>query len=137
MLATAVLALACGNALAEWEFVGAFADSTLFVDRDSIRKAGDRVRMRDMVDYRERQAYGNTAFQSSRVEVEYDCKDRRYRNLGATLHAQHRGEGEPVATFARPEEWQPIPKGSALTRLAEIACGNPLVIKPRERSGNQ
>lgn len=40
------------------------------------------------------------------------------------LHPYRMGEGDALKTYARSEDWQPIPDGSAAALLAEVACSD-------------
>lgn len=131
----ALLMVACGCAVAGWEAVGTSEQGYLFVDRDSIRKEGDTVRMADLIDYKERQAQDGSTYQSVRVEVEYDCKGKRFRNLSATLHPYRMGEGDALKTYSQPEDWQPVPAGSGAALLAAIACNKTAAGTPQQQRG--
>jgi hypothetical protein len=118
----AMLTLIGMPAWAGWQIVGSNGVSNLFADNGPIRREGDKVRMWDMIDYREPQERDGMSYRSMKVEVEYDCEAQRYRNLSATLHVGRLAEGEPVATYARPDAWQAIQAGSGIDLLAKFAC---------------
>lgn len=118
----ALLVLMGVPAWAGWQIVGSNGASDLFADNGPVRREGDKVRMWDMIDYRELQERAGVSYRSMKVEVEYDCAVRRFRNLSATLHAGRLAEGEPVATYARADAWQEIQAGSGIELLAKFAC---------------
>lgn len=117
-----LLVLAIAPAWAGWQIVGSNAESNLFADNGPARREGDKVRMWDMIDYRELQERDGVSFRSMKVEVEYDCAARRFRNLSANLYPGRMADGEPVATYARPDAWQEIQAGSGIDLLAKFAC---------------
>lgn len=43
-------------------------------------------------------------------------------NLSASLYPGRMADGEPVATYARPDAWQEIQAGSGIDLLAPFAC---------------
>lgn len=118
-----LLALASVPAWAGWQIVGTNGESNLFADNGPVRREGDKVRMWDMIDYREPQERDGVSYRSMKVEVEYDCETQRFRNLSASLYPGRMADGEPVATYARPEAWQGIQPGSGIDLLAKFACG--------------
>jgi hypothetical protein len=120
---TLMLVAASGSALAVWELQGTDQSSYLYADPTTIHKNGNKATMSDLVEYKTRQSENDVYYQSSRVEVEYDCDGKQYRNLSATLHPYSMGGGDAVSSFTSPDAWQPIPPGSGIEVLGNIACG--------------
>lgn len=123
-----------GSAVADWQLVGTSATSDLYADRSSIRKEDNRVGMVDLIDFRERQFENERFFQSVSVEVEYDCKENRFRELSLTRHAYRMGDGETTPLAAPPATWEPIPPGSGTRLLADVACGKAQKVKAHKKN---
>jgi len=114
---------ASGSGLAVWELKGTNQSSYIYTDPATIHKNGSKATMSDLIEYKTRQSENDVYYQSSKVEVEYDCDEKQYRNLSATLHPYSMGGGDAVASFTSPDAWQPIPPGSGIEVLGNLACG--------------
>ena len=71
------LLLVTGSAWAEWLKVGSSAEDTFYFDSSTIRVEGDKRKVWELVDYKQRDKYG--AF-SARMRNEYDCKHEKSSN---------------------------------------------------------
>jgi len=101
-----LLAGVSSSAAAEWIAVGSGEPSTLYADPSTIRKAGDRVQMLDLLDFKTAQVTEGYRYMSSKTLSEYDCKEERTRILYFTLHSENMGRGEAVFTLALNEPGQ-------------------------------
>ena len=128
-----VMATLSGNVVADWKSVGSNDSNYLFADIASIRKDGSKVKMLDMIDFKTRQLENDKFYQSSMAEAEYDCKENRYRNLSVTLYPFRRGGGDAISAVTNPSEWQPIPSGSGVEMLGNIACGKAIKVTKKKK----
>ena len=70
------LLLVTGSAWAEWLKVGSSTEDTFYFDSSIIRVEGDKRKVWELVDYKQRDKYG--AF-SARMRNEYDCKLEKFK----------------------------------------------------------
>jgi hypothetical protein len=122
--AAALLAIACSAASAGvWIEMSRNDDYAAYADPSTIRREGDLVKMWSMFDYKNLQpGPGGKPYLSTRRHFEYDCKQRRARALGASVHAVKAGNGEAlIATDAR-LGWSKVAPDSADDFLLKFAC---------------
>ena len=124
-----MLALASTSALAEWTWVveDAGIGITVYVDRVSINKTGNVVKMLTLVDFRAAQGKAKSKFLSQKEQGEYDCKEAKIRILTLSRSDKNLGAGEVVFSDNTPSKWMPVAPGSANEVLWEIACGKQLL----------
>jgi hypothetical protein len=119
------LVLACSNAAAEWTAVnGGDYIHTPYADKASIRRAGERVRMSGLYDFK-RQDFTpeGRGLYSSVVLREYDCAQRQVRLLSAIDFSGHLGTGEAVGASTRAGRWESIVEGGVDEAFWRFACG--------------
>lgn len=91
-----------------------YADSTLtyYVDPDSARRVGARVRLSDLIDYKKTQiTTGLSPYLSMQTQSEFDCEQELTRWLYASFHRGNMGSGALVQLAANPypdEHWLSI-----------------------------
>jgi hypothetical protein len=117
-----LIAVANNVAWAEWVAVGTSEPSTLYADPASIQKAGDLVKMLDLLDFKSAQVTGNYRYQSSKTLSEYDCKGEQSRILYFSWHSARMGRGNIVHIDSDSNEWLPIAPRSGVEKLWKIAC---------------
>jgi len=101
---TLALALAGGNALAEWTAVGRANDIyAAYADKESIRRYGSVASMHGLYDFR-RQDFtpAGRGLYSTAVLREYDCEKRRVRLLSSIDFSGPMGAGIAVSTSNTP-----------------------------------
>jgi len=120
-----LLAVVSSSAVAEWVEIGGNESATAYADRATIEKAGNLVKMWDLLDFKVVQArpYG-TPYRSQKTRQEYDCKEARARILDVLRYAENMGGGEEAPADSDPDEWKPARPGSTLAMLRAFACGN-------------
>ena len=129
LLLALMLALASTSALAEWTW--AVEDTgigiTVYVDRVSISKTGNVVKMLTLVDFKAAQGKAKSKFLSQKEQGEYDCKEEKIRIVTFSQSNKNMGAGEVVFSGSVPSKWMPVAPGSANEVLWEIACGKQLL----------
>ena len=111
-------------ASAEWIFADANDESIQYVDRATIRRNGNLVKMWDMVNYKTVQGGAvGYSYLSSKAQSEYDCKEERFRLLALNLFDGQMGSGKVVISDSTPGPWAPISPGSRGEIVWKIACG--------------
>ena len=92
-----------------WEFYG---------DNKSIRRSGDTVTLSVMMNFT-----SSAVPIGSRVgQAEYDCVERRYRQLSSLAYSETMGGGELVTSNNSSSDWRPIKPGSAGEHMLKSAC---------------
>lgn len=120
-----LLTVVSNSAAADWILAGRNATTNLYTDPATVRKAGNTVKMWELIDFNAAQvSTEGRPYMSSKSQSEYDCKEKRTRVLYFTLHSEHMGRGETVFTGSNPRYWIPVVPGSGSAGLREIACGN-------------
>ena len=119
-----LLLLSNGPAYADWvETVqNDQAGVTIYVDSDTIRRKGDRVKMWELIDYKTIQTVAGTSYLSARVQREYDCAGDLQRTLALTKLSGNMGTGKVMRTNSDEQKWEPVDPGSIGKRLWKIAC---------------
>jgi hypothetical protein len=122
--AVLLLAAVSSSAAAEWAEIASNPTFTTYANRMTIRKAGDRVRMWDLTDFRAvKVSASGKNYVSSKIEAEYDCKEWQFRILFFSDHSGKMGTGEVVYRDADPCRWQPVFPSTISEALWNIACG--------------
>ena len=120
-----LLAVVSSSAVAEWVEIGGNESATAYADRATIEKAGNLVKMWDLLDFKVTQArpYG-TPYRSQKTRQEYDCKEDRARTLDVLRYSENMGGGEEARADSDSDEWKAARPGSTLAMLRAFACGN-------------
>ena len=125
LLLALMLALVSIGTMAEWILVGRTDDGAVYVDLAIIHKADNKVRMWDLKDFQAGQGGAGAKFLSKKTQLEYDCKDERFRRLGIVLFRENMGAGAVVDSYSGDAgKWQPVQSGSLAETLREIACAH-------------
>jgi hypothetical protein len=124
-----ILSFVSSSAMAEWMAVGTSTTGeifTIYVDYSTIRKAGNRVKMWELMDFKtaQRDASNGKFFMSLKEQSEYDCKDEQGRTLYESHHSGGMGTGEVIYGATNSDSnWVPVPPESIDKALWKIACG--------------
>ncbi len=129
LLLTLILTLVSTSAMAEWTWAveDAGVGITVYVDRTSISKTGNIVKMLTLVDFKAVQGKSKSKFLSQKEQDEYDCKDEKIRILTFSQHSKNMGAGEVVFSDSVSSKWLPVAPRSSNEVLWEIACGKQLL----------
>ena len=122
-----MLAMTASAASAKWTGVDYDDELITYVDRATIRRSGNFVKMWDLMDNKTAQnsnyAVGNSYF-SDKIQFEFDCKEERARTLAITWFDGQMGSGKVVHNTSETSlKWQPIRPESMGETLWKIACG--------------
>ena len=120
-----LLVLSSVPAYAEWELVSGDDEAglTVYVDRDTIRRKGNLVKMWQLYDYKTVQAVAGDSLLSIKRQNEYDCAEERTRMLAYTWFSSNMGKGRVVFRTADEQQWEPIVPRSIDRALWKVACG--------------
>ncbi len=92
--------------------------TTFYIDRDSIKKDGNLLRVWELQDLKEK---GPLDEKSRRILVEYDCKNERRRVMSFSFHADQMGAGLTLKSDQTPGKWNlmvPNTTGSVVFQVA-------------------
>jgi len=119
-----LLAVVSGSAVAGWVEVGGNETATTYADPTTIRKAGNMVKMWQLIDYtKARGIEGIKPYLSAKAQHEYDCKQERTRTLSISLHSGNMGEGDVLGTSTDTGKWRPVSPDTLVETLLGFACG--------------
>ena len=120
-----MLLVTAGAASAEWTIVDGGDRFIHYVDRETIRRNGNLVKMWDLKDYLtvQKSATG-FSYLSDKAQQEYDCKEEKSRLLAFTDFSGQMGNGNVVYSNGNVrDEWSPIQPESVGEAKWKIACG--------------
>lgn len=118
----ALLAVACGHALAEWTSLGDVGNAELFVDKTTIVRSGDKATMWSIYALKAPASAGGASYVSLKRQDEFDCKESRMRPLQIAAYPQPMAEGTPVANEKSTAGWTAPAPQSIGAKLLEVAC---------------
>ena len=110
-------------ASAEWTIAGGNAAADSYVDRATIRRNGDLVKMWDLGDFKKMRTVQSYSYLSHKSQQEHDCKEEKIRTLAFLWFSGQMGNGNVVYSNSNPGEWTPISPESIGESLWKIACG--------------
>jgi Surface-adhesin protein E len=127
ILLTITLILFSTNTMAEWTKVFENDDKdgyTIYADLTSIRKAGDRVKMWTMIDYKTEQKVSGVVFLSKTIRRDYDCMGEHTRILAFKLFSWNMEQGKRMRSYNQPQKWEELQPESKDEIGWNIACGD-------------
>lgn len=110
-------------ASAEWTIAGDNENFNQYVDKATIRRDGNFVKMWDLLDYKRVKVIGGKSDLSQRTQKEYDCKEEKVRILVLTSFSGQMGNGTINYDDSNTEKWRPVAPGTVNETLWKIACG--------------
>jgi hypothetical protein len=124
-----LLVLSSESAFAEWVTFTNSEDGsmTYYVDKDSERRKGNKVKMwvlKDLkVDRPSSRGKGN--YLSAKNQLEFDCLEEQHRMLAALLFSGNMGHGSVIESNTFPDgiaQWRPTSPGSIAQTMLNFAC---------------
>ncbi len=97
----------------------------VYVDPDSIRREGNLVTMRQLIDFKWMQgsARGPTRFMSTETHKQFDCTEKRLRLLAFTEFSGRMATGISANGYVDKGNWISVEPESINQALWEIGCG--------------
>ena len=120
-----LLLLSNEPAHAEWVSLGENpSGTTVYVNPDTIRRKGERVKMWVQYDYKTIQTVAVAGFPylSQRTQQQFDCVDGRYRFRSSVEFSGNMGRGESVKSESHEGKWHPVSPNSVSEDLWKYAC---------------
>ena len=118
-----MLLVVSGTASAAWTVADENANNTLYVDRSTIRRSGNFVKMWNLFDYKKAKVIRGDSNLSARTQDEYDCAVEKLRQLAFTTFSGQMGSGAVNYTDSDTGKWEPVAPGSMGETMWKIACG--------------
>jgi hypothetical protein len=121
-------ALATGNsgaAAQQWTLLGTLSNNggmDVYVSAASIRRAGDKARMFNLIDFKTRQSFDGKSYLSARNELEFDCAKALKRMLNSTGYSGHMGTGTVVVSDTPSDPWQAVGSSGPGFEHWKVAC---------------
>jgi len=118
-----LLAIVNGNATAAWAKISVSDAGTGYIDPASIRRAGDKVTVSELTDYKI-VPDKNLPYRSVKRQYEFECKEMQMRALSMSAFSGPMGRGDVVNTASTPSsDWTPVISGSVGEIMWKVACG--------------
>ena len=119
-----LLLLVSGAASAEWTYAGESDEFIHYVDRTTIRRNGNFVKMWSLTDYKKAKVINGTSTLSQRTQEGFDCKGEKWRTLALTTFSGQMLSGTVNSTDSSDtEKWVPVPPDTFSEKMWKIACG--------------
>jgi len=122
LLLITLMVLSHGPAYAEWESIGTTESETVYIDLDTIRRKGDRVKLWHLHDSKVVQTIGGSSVLSFKIQSEIDCPEERVRKLARLAYSGSMGGGKVVYKNTDEWKWEPIAPDSTDYYLSVVAC---------------
>jgi hypothetical protein len=109
---------------AQWTAVGLFDIGTFYVDTDNITHAGEHHKAWTMLDYREPKVHAPTgkSFKSTRMQMEFNCKEQAVRTLSLSYHTGVRLSGDTLSTEGVIGPFEPVPPDTPIFKIMRLVC---------------
>jgi len=121
-----MLLMTAGAASAEWTQSAGNDEVVIYVDRATIRRNGNLVKMWELKDFKTVQKSSSGAresYFSEKAQNEYDCKEEKMRLLAFSWFSGKMGTENVVFSDSDPDKWEPIQPASVAETTWKIACG--------------
>jgi hypothetical protein len=107
-----------------WTAVGLFDIGTFYVDLDNVTRAGDHRKVWTSLDYRDPQTnqHSKKPYKSTRMQMEFDCKDQTVRSLSLSYHTGVRLSGEVLSTEGVIGPFEPVPPDTPIFKIMRLVC---------------
>ncbi len=123
ILLTLTTIMVSSSAIAEWVPVDTSYRGITYVDTTNTRrKASNKVKIWELVDYKKMQSKADFKFNSAMFQTLYDCKEKRYKLLYSSFHSENMGGGKVVRTNNNPSKWEAVLSGGIVERVRKFAC---------------
>ena len=119
----ACLALPTIVAQAEIKAVGSSDNANYYVDTETLRRAGDVRNFWSIMDYKRPQTTSRgLAYNSTRTNMEINCKDQTVYMRQFSMHSGPMTKGDVIDTQGIMRDAQAIPRGTPLHDIMRFVC---------------
>lgn len=111
------------SAMAEFVEFTKLEMATIYVDKESLVKEGNRAKMWIMIDYQAplSDKVGKSVL-SDKLQYQYDCKEKQFQIIASSAHSGHMAKGETVSVNPDPPMLTPVALGTLDESFWEMAC---------------
>lgn len=123
IILTILLTVASTSAMAEWTKINSDDEFNSYVDKSSIRRTGNLVKMWTLTDFKSlvTPEYSKP-FLTMITQKEYDCKNESSRSLYITTYDGNMGFGKVISSERLNANSSPVSPDSIQEREFEIVC---------------
>ncbi len=127
-IAGLVLWFVAGTSGAEWKHFKIIEEGSgdekavYYIKADSQEKTGAGYKLWYLVSYAKTRMSGTTAYQSAKVQEEFDCKRKRSQQIYWIAYQAVMGGGGIAGSESR-RPWASVPSGSVLQQRMNSVCG--------------
>jgi hypothetical protein len=121
---TLLAILISNSAAAEWTRVGGGDDdSNVYVDLETFRRNGDKVKLWSLRNFKTLNGVGKAKHLSNKTQWEIDCKEEQVRMPAYMEFSGRDGSGQVVTNdFSPNDSWIPVAPGTIGQMISEIGC---------------
>ncbi len=123
LLLVVSLTLSEGSASAGWYLLDGNSNAKVYIDRETISRTGDLVRVWVLDDLKSPHTRGLSSFSSVRAQEEHDCSKERFRLVALEQFAGNMGTGDSIYKKSGESGWAPIPRGTMAQSVWKFVCG--------------
>ncbi len=117
-----IMIIASTSVMAEWELVDLGGATRVYVDKSTIRKKDNLLKMWIMTDFVSPQQFEEKPLLSVKMLYEFDCTDETNRVAFQVGYSEHMGKGNVVGSENNNAQFEPNVPESIGVKLSEIAC---------------
>lgn len=118
-----LLLAASGIVSAKWIKVAETESDTFYYESSMVRKAGKHMRLWHLIDHSEVNMAARGPYKSSKVQVELECRENRWRVIYLTYHSERMGAGSLLDAFYDPNAaWEPMVPNSPIEKISGGIC---------------
>ena len=122
LLLVVSLTLSESSASAEWYLLDGNNHAKVYIDRETISRTGDVVRVWVLDDLKTPHTRGLSTFLSVRAQEEHDCSKERFRLVALEQFAGNMGIGDSIYKKSGESGWAPIPRGTMAHAVWKFVC---------------
>ncbi|MBS0164633.1 surface-adhesin E family protein [Nitrospira sp. CMX1] len=123
LLLVASHTLSEGSASAEWHLLDGNNHAKVYIDRETIIRTGDVVKVWILDDLKTPHTREFSSFSSVRAQEEHDCSKERFRLVAIEQFAGNMGTGDSIYKKSGESGWAPIPRGTMAQSVWKFVCG--------------
>lgn len=118
-----MLTLTCVSAHAGWSRISYFDQGDFYIDRDTIKREGDRREVWSMLDYRSPQMDASgKIYRSTRSMLQFDCTHKMARAVHMTFFSGSRLGGNEISKMGSLKEWAAVPPDTPIREILKLVC---------------
>ena len=118
-----MLTLTCVSAHAGWSRISYFDQGDFYIDRDTIKREGDRCEVWSMLDYRSPQMdTSGKIYRSTHSMLQFDCTHKMARAVHMAFFSGSRLGGNEISKMGSLKEWAAVPPDTPIREILKLVC---------------